>query len=35
MGLLVSLLGEITALGKYKSLPSNSWENFDSRIFQG
>jgi hypothetical protein len=32
IGLLVSLLGEITVLGKYKSLPPNSWENFDQQL---
>ena len=30
--LLASLLGEVTSLGKYKSAPSRSWEQFDSQM---
>lgn len=32
LGLVVSLLGEVTSLGNYASLPPQSWEKFDSQL---
>lgn len=32
LGLLVSLLGEVTTLGEYKSLPPSTWEKFDQEL---
>lgn len=32
IGLLISLLGEITTLGQYKNLPPRTWEKFDQQL---
>ena len=32
LGLLVSLLGEVTTLGEYKSLSPSTWEKFDQEL---
>jgi hypothetical protein len=32
VGLLVTLLGEITTLGKYRSMPPRSWEQYDEKL---
>jgi len=31
-GLFVSMLGEMTTLGDYKSVPPRSWEQFDLQL---